>query len=123
MAAVAAALTEFVVQRHNHAGWFKTVEQAETAEDAMRQAIYAHVPWLMDYSHTLTINTETGCYVVEYTGEPRSVALGGIQYAGYWWSDQIHIGTATDCKYCGGTGKDHYVPLKPCWSCKGKPCQ
>ena len=107
----------FIVYKHNHAGWFRSIVEAESEDEAKLAAIYQDVPWLKNYSHTITFN-EYG-YTVSYTGEPRSVALGRTQYPGHWWSEEIRFGAEDDCMACGGTGKDHYSVLGPCRKCKG----
>jgi hypothetical protein len=113
----------FLVFRHNHSGWMRVPVEAETEEGAMLTAIYLAAPWLMDYKHMITFKRDDlgviDRYVIDYTGDPRGVAFGRVQYPGFWWTENIRIGVEDDCDYCGGTGRDHYGIFGPCWSCKG----
>jgi hypothetical protein len=114
-------MPEFIVRMHNHAGWQSSTHSAENATEAARQAVMDRVPWLMQYPHELTIDLEKKRYRVDYTGPPRMVALGHVQEAGYWWSEDIRIGKPDDCLACGGSGMDHYTHgLSQCWKCNGR---
>lgn len=109
---------QFVVWQHNHAGWRMSKHEADSADDALKASVYHWHEWLPEFSHTLKIEDDR--YIVDYTGEPRRVALGRVQHAGYWFSDKVRIGKEDDCSACGGTGIDHYNPFNKCWKCKGE---
>lgn len=114
---------------HFHHGWKEfSAGMGPFDEAAIINMLYDSHTFLADYQKKIKIeivmtpdSSFDGSAIVTWASDTPHQMFGGSLYKGdYWFSVPFNFADDFACKYCGGTGMDHYKsPFFHCWACDG----
>lgn len=117
---------------HNHAGW-RRHELPGADEESLHAALHATHGFLAEYTGQFRVEIKRtpeysfdGKVVVYWDSDkPKTFVFGPSLWRGDHWFTAFEFNEAPvgACRYCGGTGVDHYSPFSHCWACDGTATQ
>ena len=117
---------------HHHYGWRKH-DLADATDQSILAALIETHGFLSEYAGEYVVKTERrddrsydGVTAVYWDGEKPKSFYGGhfIVKGDYWFKAfEFNVADAGACRYCGGAGRDHYLPFAHCWACDGTAVQ
>ena len=113
---------------HHDYGW-KRHNLPDGTEESLLAALIGTHDFLEDYQGRFRVEfrrtpdyAHDGKIVVYWdSDEPKTFAFGSPLWRGdYWFSiDKFNVAPVDACRFCGGTGIDHYSIFAHCWACDG----
>lgn len=113
---------------HYHHGWRKH-ELPGGEDEHLLAALLERYAFLAEYKGRYRVEIKRtpersydGKVAVYWdSDEPKTFAFGGPLWKGDHWftAFEFNVAPADACRYCGGTGIDHYNPFSHCWACDG----
>jgi hypothetical protein len=118
---------------HHHYGW-RRHELPDSNEQSLLTALMRTHDFLAEYEGQYRVDIKAtpdcshdGRVAVYWDSDtPKTLAFGWpLQRGDYWFKAfEFNVARADGCRYCGGTGIDHYVgPFLHCWACDGTATQ
>lgn len=117
---------------HHHYGW-KRHDETDCSEASLLSALIQTHGFLAEYEGKYRVEIKPtpafsfdGVVSVYWDAdEPKSFAFGAPRHRGDLWfrAFEYNVAPATACRYCGGTGADHYISGFHCWACDGTAVQ
>lgn len=117
---------------HHHYGWRKH-ELPGSDEADLVAALHATHDFLVKYAGRYRVeikrtgDTSYDGRVEVYWDSDKPlffVTRSSLLRGEHWFSGfQFNVADEAACRYCGGTGIDHYSPLSHCWACDGAAVQ
>lgn len=116
---------EYILHMHNHTGWHTQEIVAENIEEVIKKGLHDSAKFLeKEYADSYRIEHNYGQsksprFKVIWDSDNIKEFLYGkpLKKGDTWWSDRFEIGEKDDCQSCGGTGSNHYISWKQCFSC------
>jgi hypothetical protein len=113
---------------HNHAGW-RRHDLPGADEESLLATLHSTHGFLAEYEGQYRVEirrTPERSYdgkVLLYwdSDTPKTFVFGVPLRRGDYWCTAFEFNAAPvdACRYCGGTGIDHYSALSHCWACDG----
>jgi hypothetical protein len=114
---------------HHHYGWKQHTLPGDDEQSLLSALLETH-GFLEEYGGRYRVEI---CRTPEYSfrgvvgvywdsNEPKTFVFGAPLSRGDYWfkAFEFNVADRTACRYCGGTGVDHYVgPFFHCWACDG----